>query len=218
MPETLILETRENSTTLHRWVISDGTPIINVESGLDITISGVTQKYYNSAIIYNSNYNENYIFIFGSTANTYLRVFNSSNNGQTWTEQTNRRTQISTNVGDFYRINVYNDYSGNIGALYAGTNNYIKGEVIQNPFNLPIFDFIGGEINDYINYISSPLITYQWSSVPTIIGKNGILLPLSTLNDVNNGEEITTSDTSKFNLTEASNVAKLVNNIINTQG
>lgn len=70
----------------------------------------------------------------------------------------------------------------------------------------------------YNSVMGSQPVLYNWSSVPAISGKNGILLPLSTLNDVNNGEEITTSDTSKFSLTEASNVAKLVSNIINAQG
>lgn len=52
-------------------------------------------------------------------------------------------------------------------------------------------------------------ITYNWQSVQSISGKNGILT-LSTLNDVNDGEPVETSDASKFNLTDDSNVSALV--------
>ena len=54
-----------------------------------------------------------------------------------------------------------------------------------------------------------PVVEYIWQSVPSISGKNGILT-LSTLNDVNDGEPVETSDTSKFNLTDDSNVSALV--------
>ena len=59
------------------------------------------------------------------------------------------------------------------------------------------------------------LITYQWTSVPAISGKNGILLPMSTLNDINDGNEVTTSDTSKFNLNDSSNIKNLVDAVVN---
>jgi len=67
----------------------------------------------------------------------------------------------------------------------------------------------------YFEYISEQVILYNWISVPAISGKNGILLPLSTLNDINNGEEVITSDTSKFNLAEASNVQNRVDAVLN---
>jgi len=59
----------------------------------------------------------------------------------------------------------------------------------------------------YIN--GSPLVTYQWSSVPAVSGKNGILR-LSTLVDINDGNPVETTDTTKFTLTSASNVKTLV--------
>lgn len=61
----------------------------------------------------------------------------------------------------------------------------------------------------------NPVISYQWSSVPAISGKNGILLPMSTLNDINDGNEVTTSDTSKFNLNDSSNIKNLVDAVVN---
>lgn len=50
---------------------------------------------------------------------------------------------------------------------------------------------------------------YNWQSVPSITGK-GKTVQLSTLNDINDGEEVITDDTSKFNLTTASNLVTLV--------
>lgn len=67
--------------------------------------------------------------------------------------------------------------------------------------------------NIYID--GNPLVTYTWSSVPSISGKNGILLPMSTLNDINDGNEVTTSDTSKFNLNDSSNIKSLVDAVVN---
>lgn len=56
--------------------------------------------------------------------------------------------------------------------------------------------------------------SYNWQSVPTISGKNGIL-SLATLNDVNNGEEITTNDNTKYNINDDNNVQQIVTKIIN---
>ena len=61
---------------------------------------------------------------------------------------------------------------------------------------------------------NAPIIQYQWTSVPAISGKNGIL-SLSTLNDINDGNPVTTSDTNKFYLAKTSNLSTLINNAIN---
>ena len=98
-----------------------------------------------------------------------------------------------------------------ISSIYAeGGNNYnrlrlggsSKGWYSSSPL----------ESNEVYKFLTSsfiPPITYHWQSVPSISGKNGILT-LSTLNDVNDGEPVETSDTSKFNLTDDSNVSALV--------
>lgn len=69
--------------------------------------------------------------------------------------------------------------------------------------------------DEFQNYIQNPYISYVWQSVPAISGKNGILLPMSTLNDINDGNEVTTSDTSKFNLNDRSNIKSLVDAVVN---
>lgn len=129
------------------------------------------------------------------------------------------------NLGLYYRNGGYVARPNDFYKLYnqvSGFNNVVKDSVtyacyqgmIDAKFSLI---YIGGTITNL--YINGALpVLYEWSSVPAISGKNGILLPMSTLNDINDGNEVTTSDTSKFNLTEASNVAKLVSNIINAQG
>lgn len=65
---------------------------------------------------------------------------------------------------------------------------------------------------DFIENNITP--TYTWQSVPTISGKN-VILNLSTLNDINDGNPITTSDASKINFMNSSSVSKLVNDVIN---
>ena len=52
-------------------------------------------------------------------------------------------------------------------------------------------------------------LNYNWQSVQSIDGKLG-LFNLSTLNNINDGEETTTSDMSDFNLTADSNVHAMV--------
>lgn len=64
----------------------------------------------------------------------------------------------------------------------------------------------------YIDYIMLPYTpTYNWQSVPSIIGKNGIL-SLSTINDsaINNGNPVTGATSDTFYSTEDSKVEELV--------
>ena len=57
--------------------------------------------------------------------------------------------------------------------------------------------------------------THNWQSVPSIVGKSAVSLDLSVILDINDGEAVTTSDASKFDLNNDSNVITLVNNVIN---
>lgn len=59
-------------------------------------------------------------------------------------------------------------------------------------------------------------VSYNWQSVPSISGKNGILQPLSSHLDINDGEPITTSDTTKYSLNSNSNINKLVQDKLNS--
>ena len=64
------------------------------------------------------------------------------------------------------------------------------------------------------NVLEQLVPTLSWQSVSAIFGKDGVVA-LSTLNDKNSGNPVTTSDKSKFTLVESSNVLKLVNKTIN---
>ena len=57
---------------------------------------------------------------------------------------------------------------------------------------------------------------YNWVSVPSVTGKNGVLYALSTLTDINSGSPITTSDTTKFSLSPTTNVGRLVSDRMNS--
>ena len=69
-------------------------------------------------------------------------------------------------------------------------------------------------LSSLYNILENLVPTLTWQSVPTISGK-GNTLALSTLNDKNSGNPVTTSDTSKFNTVSASNVSNIIKTIIN---
>lgn len=55
-----------------------------------------------------------------------------------------------------------------------------------------------------------PPITYNWQSVPSIIGKNGILQPLSTLVNINDGNPVSGASASDVNIIPASVVSGMI--------
>ena len=135
--------------------------------------------------------NGNYIYVDNTGANTYADIVLEGE----------RRTYITmaSKVNNFYVVACgdKDDING-LGGLYLyNANNYSFILKIQQ----------STLVNKYLYPLLQP--TYTWLSVPSISGKNGIL-NLSTLNDVNDGEPVETSDTSKFNLTDGSNVSALV--------
>ena len=69
-------------------------------------------------------------------------------------------------------------------------------------------------LSSLYNILENLVPTVTWQSVPAISGK-GNTLALSTLNDKNSGNPVTTSDTSKFNTVSASNVSNIIKTIIN---
>lgn len=50
---------------------------------------------------------------------------------------------------------------------------------------------------------------YNWQSVPSVTGK-GETVNLSTLNDINDGDQVITTDTSKFNIASENNLYTLI--------
>lgn len=95
------------------------------------------------------------------------------------------------------------------GAVFLCCNNNNEYTVTQYNYGST------GRHNAFLAITESEIPPYTWTSVPAISGKNGILLPMTTLNDINDGNEVTTSDTSKFNLNDRSNIKNLVDAVVN---
>lgn len=141
---------------------------------------------------------------------------------QEWASYDGGNTWESYNVASL--TNISNDiYYANTTSYVQKTNeqvacpilnlgNYIppNNNAYDIVWNEKIKGFDKSEQNEFVDYVRTPP-QYTWQSVPSISGKNGIL-SLSTLNDINDGEEVITDDTSKFNLTNESNTLTLVRN------
>ena len=112
-----------------------------------------------------------------------------SANTRTLVRLTNLSWTVATKDNIQYRYQTYD-------------SNHNIGNIIYFPSSVT---------NIYEN--GQPLITYQWTSVPAISGKNGIL-SLSTIKSayINDGEPVTGATASNFDaLTEETNVGTLVN-------
>lgn len=116
-----------------------------------------------------------------------------------------------------------NDYPSPIIKMFFRQNTYshIASVVVAyNTTRYPAYvdrrtNFSSSEwLQSLYNALEQLVPTLSWQSVSAIFGKDGVVA-LSTLNDKNSGNPVTTSDKSKFTLVESSNVLKLVNNIIN---
>ena len=62
----------------------------------------------------------------------------------------------------------------------------------------------------FYQIITNPPITYQWQSVPSISGKNGILQSLSTLVNINDGNPVSGASASAVNIIPASVVSGMI--------
>ena len=104
----------------------------------------------------------------------------------------------------------YNSYRNSGYASYTFDSQVYNGTAKNSKAYAEPFIYISN-LTDFgdVYFNGDPLVSYNWVSVPSVSGKNGILT-LSTLNDVNDGEPVETSDISKFNLTDDSNVSALV--------
>lgn len=111
-----------------------------------------------------------------------------------------------------HKYNVNND--GNIqqaGSISWSMGTYYGANYRTYPYKTyePIFYTTLEYSHIYVNNEDVTPVLYAWSSVPAISGKNGILR-LSTLVDINDGNPVETTDTTKFTLTSASNIKTLV--------
>ena len=132
--------------------------------------------------------------------NQYLYIYDKVNNNRIQFMNNPNFREIYVAFG--YDDDLHLAYYFAVGTFYSNNNWDLKTYGVIG--NMPdtkkrAYELISG----------NQVPAYNWQSVPSISGKNGILT-LSTLNDVNDGEPVETSDTSKFNLTDGSNVSALV--------
>ena len=156
----------------------------------------------------------NTLYLGGST---YLSLSNSNSIGFSFPAKTNYEQTTRW---------LLNDSGTDIFNRTGSTMNYLA---IAKVVNNVTYYYINNDYSDtsyppiYVTTYSGdiyydgepPAPPYTWKSVPSISGKNGIL-NLSTLNDINDGEAITTSDTTKFNRSANANVGNVISEIINT--
>jgi hypothetical protein len=145
--------------------------------------------------------NEEFIQTTGNNTGLYLQIFSGF---------------VGTPVYNYYYGNDHNltlTGTSNLQSLFTYITN--KDSIDYRYKKYDLYDYgavflTSAELNLYIN--GSLPVTYQWSSVPAISGKNGIL-SLSTLADINDGEAVDTTDATKVVLQLESNVRNLVDTV-----
>ena len=128
---------------------------------------------------------------------------------------------------DYIFGNYANIYLG-FGADYDSNLGYISSILYSadNALSSNIFYNDADHSSKYFDIISviqpTPPITYNWQSVPSISGKNGILSKaLATIDDEAIGDGITiqvTTDASLFNIPNSSNLYNMVKNLADGEG
>lgn len=200
-----IFRCKNQYNTFYRYLVNVNSidDIVFDQNTLKTAYHNIYQSYfYNSAfLIYNG---AAYYIILGKTSLTGMWEF--SDNGVDW-HTSGDLDPYNTKSGDVYTrtINQTN------GAYNTGYRSW-GGNVTFISSTVKTFQ----SITDYNEYVTKEFSIYTWSSVPSISGKDGIPVLLTTLNDINDGEAITTSDTTKFNRSANANVGNVISEIINT--
>lgn len=160
-------------------------------SGFDITLSKsgeTSMRCYNGAIYYNAQDRTYYMFFPMPNSNQYLGVYKIRS-----TILSESRVQNTAWFDEEIQDNIYME--SNFITVYNETHRFpyfnysLNTQSLGGTFNwdsdIPIFNDLG----DFISYVCTPIIEYQWSSVPAISGKMGILSLTEILN-INDGEPV----------------------------
>ena len=175
-------------------------PVITEQSEKSITLSRAgtgsqpQKTFYNSAIlIYTQQAGSTSLnaFLFGETAfDTYAQY---SRNGTSWS--TVSSTAYNTKTGDYYSSSRYSEYTVD-GYTWASNFSQSVGDsgvtyelLVEG---IPVFT----DPDEYMNYITSPAVSYNWSSVPAISGK-GKTISLPVLIDTD-GNPVSSGSSSDF--------------------
>ena len=142
---------------------------------IDVNAQGGPYRYYNSAI---------YCEYYNGRPFTYLAFF-VTKTPQTLVVKTNNSVVRTSNIsyehtegGTLYFTRQWANIDGGsgIGGIYCQNGNFggfssSQGDIAANFGDIPVFT----DLSAFIAYTQAPFVRYQWSSVPAISGKNGIL-------------------------------------------
>lgn len=151
----------------------------------------------------------------------------------TWQITSNLKLTLTNNSGNM----VYTFYDANNNIIYqdddwigSDYNRYIIGFCVddtrqQGAFMLgqyrrgstsvtcyarPPISSMAERLYSYFSEAEQPPVLYNWQSVPSISGKNGILQSLSTLVNINDGNPVSGASASDVNIIPASVVSGMI--------
>lgn len=199
-----------------RGVVTQDLIFDNLEKSVTIPRAGTgaqpTKTLYNSAILFVSNeagFISCFAFVMGD--NSFTINYQASNTDSGWT--TYGTANYTNNVNNCYTstnytevtisgktfVHNWNQSIGDPGTTYEVLAHYI-----------PVFT----DIDEYMTYITTPYVAYNWSSVPTISGKMGILRLPTLFNDTD-GNPVSGAAASDFlDITPQSNFRDLYPNVV----
>ena len=142
---------------------------------IDVNAQGGPYRYYNSAI---------YCEYYNGRPFTYLAFF-VTKTPQTLVVKTNNSVVRTANIsyehtegGTLYFTRQWGILpdGDSVGGIYCQNGNFggfstSQGDIVTNFGDIPVFT----DLAEFIAYTQAPFVQYQWSSVPAISGKNGIL-------------------------------------------
>lgn len=182
---------------------------------IDVNATGGPFRYYNSAIFceYYNGRPFTYLAFFVTKTPQTLKVKSGGNVVRT-ADISYEHTEGGTLY--FTRQWIYLDGGSGIGGIYCQNGNFggfstSQGNIVTNFGDIPVFT----DLAEFIAYTQAPFVQYQWSSVPAISGKNGIL-SLPILDSASwDGTPITNADISIFTrVPDMANIKSLYNNIV----
>ena len=175
-------------------IVADNPPIKSVSGKFALARDGSTPLY-NSAIFSqlawdNKTYYASCFLAFEEPTNVYTYYVDGGN------EQLIRTVTYDTYNNGVYTRPLRNPYTQISGVdIYTNDSEFLQDRIVSLDY---ISDYIGVISEDpveYNEYVCNQIIQYQWTSVPAISGKNGIL-SLAMIDDdyIGDGSPVTGAD------------------------
>ena len=165
------------------------------------------------------------IYVFGDADNGLFRDGGWNDYSMYWHRKVNNvadNRQLATNFFAWNRYVQYGSYEKvsliacineetHRGAICFLQHNY-NGNLGQHTYRFRTSSHNNTEYlyNALIEAAPTPPIVYNWQSVPSISGKNGILQSLSTLVNINDGNPVSGASASAVNIIPASVVSGMI--------